>query len=82
MRLLDPFIRLLKLLDYLLFAALIVDLSCHSFLSAQAAENTGDRYAIVRINGQRLTDSISNNWIIDKTYAFRLGKQYNIIRNK
>ena len=50
MRLLDSFIRLLKPFDYLLFAALIVGSFLPFFFSAQAAENTGDRYAIVRTN--------------------------------
>lgn len=54
MRLLDSFIRLLKPFDYLLFAALIVGSFLPVFFSAQATEYTGDRYAIVRINGQEV----------------------------
>ena len=71
MRLLDLFIRLLKPFDYLLFAALIVgSFSAILFFSAQAAENTGDRYAIVRLNGQGGWPIQSRtNWIADKTYA-------------
>lgn len=79
MRPLDSFIRLLKPFDYLLLAALIVGSFLPFFFSAQAAENTGDRYAIVRINGQEV-DRFNLEQIesLTKTYA-PSGKQYNII---
>ena len=51
----QPFLKLLKPYDYLLFVLLVVGSFLPLFLfEAQAQSDTGDRYAIVRINGEEV----------------------------
>lgn len=51
----QPFLKLLKPYDYLLFILLVVGSFLPLFLfEAQAQSDTGDRYAIVRINGEEV----------------------------
>lgn len=79
----QPFLKLLKPYDYLLFVLLVVGSFLPLFLfEAQAQSDTGDRYAIVRINGEEVDRfNLEEIDAMEKTYYPAEG-QYNIVEIK
>ena len=79
----QPFLKLLKPYDYLLFVLLVVGSFLPLFLfEAQAQSDTGDRYAIVRITGEEVDRfNLEEIDAMEKTYYPAEG-QYNIVEIK